>query len=189
MSMITDMIARGWENFLARPEGPINLRFFIQPTLASIVAIRAGLKDAKLGNPPYLWTALTNREHRAALLHGGWKDMRMPVIIAATLDAIYQLIVHHMIYRDIHILGTIFASQQDAIAFELNLYPVYFSLNTLCDRGSLESRKVLGKLVDSFVCVVSQGISNHDSFAAYLNLHSDKPPPLIFGRNRAYSSR
>ena len=98
MSMITDMIARGWENFLARPEGPINLRFFIQPTLASIVAIRAGLKDAKLGNPPYLWTALTNREHRAALVHGGWKDMRMPVIIAATLDAIYQLIVHHMIY-------------------------------------------------------------------------------------------
>jgi len=98
MSLITDMIARGWENFLARPDGPVNLRFVIQPTMASIIAIRAGLKDAKLGRPAYLWTALTDATQRNQLLHGGWKDMRIPFLVAATLDGIYQIIVHHWIY-------------------------------------------------------------------------------------------
>lgn len=98
MDMVTDMIVRGWENFLARPEGPVNLRFLIQPTLASIIAIRAGLKDAKNGRPAYLWTALTNAEHRAELLHGGWKDMRVPFLIAAALDVIYQIVVHRWVY-------------------------------------------------------------------------------------------
>ncbi len=98
MSLVTDTIARAWENFLARPDGPLNLRFIIQPTLASIIAIRAGLKDAKMGRPPYLWTALTDATQRDQLLHGGWKDMRIPFLVAATLDAIYQIIVHHWIY-------------------------------------------------------------------------------------------
>jgi hypothetical protein len=95
---IIEMIARGWENFLTRPEGPINFRFLIQPTLASIIAIRAGLKDAKMGRPPYLWDALTNSAYRGELLRGGWKDMRTPFLIAATLDAVYQTIEHQAIY-------------------------------------------------------------------------------------------
>lgn len=98
MSTIIDMIARGWENFLARPEGPVNFRFIIQPVLASIIAIRVGLKDAKAGKPAYLWAALTSAANRAELLHGGWKDMRIPLLIAGTLDAIYQIIVHRWVY-------------------------------------------------------------------------------------------
>jgi hypothetical protein len=98
MSTITDMIVRGWENFLARPTGSLNLRFILQPTIASLLALRAGMKDAKEGRPAYLWAALTNSEHRWQLLHGGWKDMRTPFLVAATLDAIYQLIIHKFIY-------------------------------------------------------------------------------------------
>jgi len=96
--MITEAAARGWENFTARPEGPLNFRFIIQPTLASIIAIRAGLKDAKARKPAYLWTALTSSVDRAALLHRGWKDMRVPFLVAAVLDAIYQIIIHRWIY-------------------------------------------------------------------------------------------
>ncbi len=98
MSMITDMIARGWENFLARPTGSLNLRFILQPTIATIIAVRAGMKDARDGRPAYLWAAFTNSEHRWQLLHGGWKDLRTPFLVAATLDAIYQLIVHKFIH-------------------------------------------------------------------------------------------
>jgi hypothetical protein len=98
MSMITDMIARGWENFLARPTGSLNLRFILQPTIATIIAVRAGMKDAREGRPAYLWTAFTNSEHRWQLLHGGWKDLCTPFLVAATLDAIYQLIIHKFIY-------------------------------------------------------------------------------------------
>src|SRR5258706_4373238 len=75
MSMITDMIARVWETFLARPTGGLNLRFILQPTIATIIAVRAGMKDAREGRPAYLWTAFTNSEHRWQLLHGGWKDL------------------------------------------------------------------------------------------------------------------
>jgi hypothetical protein len=96
--IITDMIVRGWKNFLARPTGSLNLRFILQPTIATIIAARAGLKDARQGRPAYLWAALTNRDYRWQLLHGGWKDMRTPFLVAATLDAIYQLIIHRFIY-------------------------------------------------------------------------------------------
>ena len=98
MSVITEMIARGWEHFLARPTGSLNLRFILQPTIASILALRAGVNDARQGRPAYLWAALTNPVHRWQLLHGGWKDMRTPFLVAATLDAIYQIIIHEFIY-------------------------------------------------------------------------------------------
>src|SRR5262245_54832589 len=96
--MIMEAIARGWENFLARPDGPLNLRFFLQPTIACVMAIRAGLKDAREGRPAYLWAVLTNRDYRYTLLHGGWKDMRPTFFISATLDAIYQVYIHHAVY-------------------------------------------------------------------------------------------
>ena len=98
MNPITEMIARGWEHFLARSAGPINLRFVIQPTVAIVIAIRAGLKDAKTNRPAYLWGTLVNATERTALLHEGWKDIRLPFLIASALDAIYQIIVHRWIY-------------------------------------------------------------------------------------------
>ena len=58
----------------------------------------AGVNDASQGRPAYLWAALTNPVHRWQLLHGGWKDMRTPFLVAATLDAIYQIIIHEFIY-------------------------------------------------------------------------------------------
>jgi hypothetical protein len=43
MSTVFDMIARGWDNFLARPSGSFSFRFIVQPALA----LRAGIQDAK----------------------------------------------------------------------------------------------------------------------------------------------
>lgn len=95
---IADIIARGWENFLARPEGPLSLRFALQPTIAAVMALHAGLKDAREGRPAYLWAAFTSPESRSQLLHGGWKDMRTTFLISAILDSVYQVIVHRGIY-------------------------------------------------------------------------------------------
>ena len=92
MSMIVDMVARGWDNFIARPTGSLNLRFVIQPTIAPILAVRAGLRDARASRPAYLWAAITNPDYRWQLLHSGWKEMATPFLVAATLDAVYQLI-------------------------------------------------------------------------------------------------
>jgi hypothetical protein len=95
---IGDVIARGWENFLARPQGALNFRFFLQPAVAAIIAVRAGLKDARSGRPAYLWAALTMPGYRAELLHGGWKDIWLPFSVSIVLDVIYQVITHQFIY-------------------------------------------------------------------------------------------
>jgi hypothetical protein len=60
-SMLWDMVVRGWENFLARRSGPLNLRFFVQPTVAGLLALRAGIQDARLGRQGYLWPCSPTR--------------------------------------------------------------------------------------------------------------------------------
>src|SRR5947209_12415968 len=39
----------GWANFLARPSGSLSLRFYIQPTMASLLALRAGIQEWEAG--------------------------------------------------------------------------------------------------------------------------------------------
>ena len=95
--MISDIIAQGWENFTERGSGPLSMRFILQPTLASLLAIRAGWKDARAGRPPFLWAALTNPAARGELVRSGWKDMSKMFVMAAVLDSIYQVIVHKRI--------------------------------------------------------------------------------------------
>ena len=76
----------------------MNLRLIIQPTVATILAIRAGLRDARQNRGPFLWTVLFNPEHRRELLLQGWKDIGKVFLLAAILDVVYQLIVHRGVY-------------------------------------------------------------------------------------------
>ena len=61
-----EVLARVWQNLLDRPGGPMVFRFFLQPIMATIAALRDGLKDARTGRAPFLWTVLTNPAKRAA---------------------------------------------------------------------------------------------------------------------------
>ena len=96
--MIIEMILRGWEDFLARLDGPLHFRFFLQPTMAIILAVRAGLKDAREGRPAFLWAKPSNVGHRWELLRSGWMDARSVFLISVILDIIYQIVVHRSIY-------------------------------------------------------------------------------------------
>jgi hypothetical protein len=98
MSLILDAIARGWEGFLARPSGSLHFRFIIQPTMASLLALRAGVQDAREGKQGYLWAMATNPERRAQLLHEGWRGVRTLFLVAIVLDCVYQLISVRFIY-------------------------------------------------------------------------------------------
>ena len=104
--MFGDMIAQGWENFTARGSGPMNLRLIMQPAIASLLAIRAGWKDAKAGRPAFLWEAVTNPAARTELLRSGWKDMSKAFLIAVVLDAVYQIIV----FKRISVIGMLFTA-------------------------------------------------------------------------------
>lgn len=89
---------RAWHNLGARLTGPMNLRLIIQPSVAAFLAIRAGLRDARQNRPAFFWAILRKPRHRRELLRGGWEDIGKVFVIAATLDAVYQTIVHHAVY-------------------------------------------------------------------------------------------
>lgn len=93
-----EILKRVWDNLVARATGPMNFRLIIQPTVATLLAIRAGLKDAREGRPTFLWTVVTNRKQRPELFRQGIKDVEKVLAIAVVLDAIYQLIVQRGVY-------------------------------------------------------------------------------------------
>jgi hypothetical protein len=89
---IEDVAQRFWENLLARPSGPLALRFLLQPMMATLLAIRDGAKDARVGRSPYFWTVLSKPDERRARLLEGIRATSKIVIVALILDAAYQFI-------------------------------------------------------------------------------------------------
>jgi len=110
---LQDALQRFWEDLLARPSGPLALRFLLQPCVASILAIRDGMEDARTGRPPYFWTILSNRAERKAALREGLGATGKVIILALLLDAAYQIAK----------LGTFYPGEAIAIAVLLGFVP------------------------------------------------------------------
>ena len=108
-----ELITRYIPDLIARVSGPMWFRFILQPTMAAFFALRAGLEDARTGQPAYFWAVLSNPAHRRDLLRDGWKDVAKVFVIALVLDTIYQV----MVLRWIHPL------QGLTIAFTLAFLP------------------------------------------------------------------
>lgn len=81
-----------------RVGGTMTFRIILQPLMASLLAVRAGLRDARDERPPYLWTILTDATQRVLLLREGWKAIARVFVLAIVMDVIYQLIVQRWIY-------------------------------------------------------------------------------------------
>jgi hypothetical protein len=93
-----DYFLRLWNDFGARVTGPMSFRLLMQPTMATIFAIRDGLKDAKTGRPPYFYSVFTDATHRRTMLSEGWHAVVKVFTLAVILDALFQLIVFRWIY-------------------------------------------------------------------------------------------
>ena len=93
-----DLLIRWWLNIVARFGGPMTFRIILQPTMAALLALRGGLRDAREGRPPYFWAVLTDSGNRADLLREGWKAIVRVFVLAVVMDLIYQLIVLRWIY-------------------------------------------------------------------------------------------
>lgn len=93
-----DVLSRFFGSFLPRLDGPLHFRFIMQPTMAIILAIIDGIKDAKAGRPAYLWTMVKDREQRRELMTLGWKRVAKIFALAVVLDLIYQVKVYHWWY-------------------------------------------------------------------------------------------
>ena len=93
-----EMIVRAWTNIASRVGGPMTFRIILQPMMAALLAVIAGLRDARENRPPYLWTLLTDPSQRGDLLRHGWKAIGRVFVLAIIMDAIYQFIVLRWLY-------------------------------------------------------------------------------------------
>lgn len=96
---IGDHISEAWGSLSGRAGGPFKLRLIFQPTVATLLAIRAGLADARKGYSPYLWSIFRSDVHdRRKLLNQGWNDVRKVFLIALALEVVYEIIVARWVY-------------------------------------------------------------------------------------------
>ena len=93
-----ETFVRIMENLGARVTGPMQFRVFVQPLMATIFAVIAGLRDAKAGRPAYFWALFTQREERRQMLADGWKQVGKIFVLAVVLDVVYQLIVQRFVF-------------------------------------------------------------------------------------------
>jgi len=98
-----DFFARVWEGVADRLHGPMKFRLVIQPLVAAIFAVRAGLADARAGRPPFFWALFTDRANRGAMLKDGFKDVAKVFTMAVVMDLIFQFIVN----RSVHVISAL----------------------------------------------------------------------------------
>jgi hypothetical protein len=95
-----DFLARFAHDMIERLSGPMTFRLVLQPLMAIVLAVVDGLKDAKNGNPPFLWAVFTHRGHRRATLKHGWKSIGRVFLFALTLDFVYEIVGQPAVYPD-----------------------------------------------------------------------------------------
>jgi len=93
-----EFITRVLTGLSDRVGGPMTFRIILQPLMAGLLALRAGIKDARERRPPYFWTILTDSTQRMALVREGWRSVARVFVLAIVMDIIYQLIVRRWIY-------------------------------------------------------------------------------------------
>lgn len=87
-----------WENLIGRIDGPLRFRLILQPTMATLFAIRDGLMDARAGRVPYFWAIFSEPERRGELIREGWRAVAKVFMLATLMDLIYQYLVLGWLY-------------------------------------------------------------------------------------------
>lgn len=98
-----DTLQRIWVDLIGRFSGPLTLRLYLQPAMAALLAIRDGMKDARNGEPPFLWTLLMDRARRRARIIDALKSIGKVIVAAIALDLVYELIV----FRSLRLVETL----------------------------------------------------------------------------------
>lgn len=98
MGWMEEMFSRGWHELIARDSGPLHFRLILQPLVATLFAIRSGLRDAREGRPAFFWTVVLDGQHRRDHVRNMWKDVGKLFLVAITLDVIYQIMVLRWLY-------------------------------------------------------------------------------------------
>jgi hypothetical protein len=113
MSELQGLLSRLWADLIARPAGPLEFRFLVQPLVAAVLAVRDGMLDARTGQSPYFWTLVHDPSLRRERLREGVKATLRVVLLGVAIDALYQFKVH----------GTVYPGEAIGIALLLGFVP------------------------------------------------------------------
>jgi len=138
MDAILESLSRGFEHLIARADGPLHFRLVVMPTVVTILAIRAHLRDIREGNPVVLGAFLTSPAERHRLFRSGLKDFGRVFVIACVLDATYQILV----------LKTFYPIQMMIVAVTCAIVP-YFLVRGPILRTAHHLRRRLGGSTDT----------------------------------------
>ena len=100
MRVLEAQLARMWENLVGSLSGPLSFRFVLQPIAVTLIAIRAGLRDARRGQPLYFWAVLTDPDRRRERIREAWKDLARVAVVVLVVDYIYQVMVLRWLYPE-----------------------------------------------------------------------------------------
>jgi hypothetical protein len=98
MSELQGLLSRLWADLIARPGGPLEFRFLVQPLVAALLAVRDGMFDARTGRSPYFWTLVHVPARRHERLGEGIKATLRVVLLGVVIDVVYQFKVHGTVY-------------------------------------------------------------------------------------------
>lgn len=91
-----EILTRVWQDFLDRTTGPLWFRLIIQPLVAAVFGIRAGLANARRSKTrPEHAPAPANRQ---TMFRQALRDVGKVFVIGVVLDVVFQLIALHAVY-------------------------------------------------------------------------------------------
>lgn len=120
-----DLLTQIGEMLAGRFDGPLSFRFVLQPIVAAILGIKAGIDDARQGRPAYGWRLVTGNGDRRELIRDGWHDVARLYAGAVAMDVVYELIVYRWVYP-----------LQSLVVAAVLAVPSYFLIRGLANRVS-----------------------------------------------------
>ena len=83
-----------WEGIVEVASGRGQLRLILQPLIATIVGLKLGITDAKLGRDPFLLRlARAGRKDRRALAREAARKVLVPFALAIVIDGVLQYLM------------------------------------------------------------------------------------------------
>lgn len=94
-----EILTRFVSDLIGRLTGPLTMRLFLQPSVASFFAVRDGLKDAREGRPFHFWRMVTGPpDARIRRAKETWRAVSKVFIMAVAFDVVYQWLVLPAVY-------------------------------------------------------------------------------------------
>jgi hypothetical protein len=97
-----------WQGIFDVTSGRGQLRLILQPLVATIVGLRLGITDAKLGKDPFLMRLAFTGTNRGELVTDALRTLVFPFSVAIVLDCVLQyLMFNHVRPLAALIVGTV----------------------------------------------------------------------------------